>query len=101
MIPVRIVAANKYSSPWFATKLVMSKAIEPVAAEIIAGRPPAREITVAIQKDVYSATIGLTLTIAAKARDSGMSASATVIPANTSAWAVEKNEFLIVFNFQG
>jgi len=35
MIPVRIVAANKYSTPYFSTNVVISNAIEPVAAEII------------------------------------------------------------------
>jgi hypothetical protein len=62
-----------------------------VAAEIIPGLPPTREITTAMQKEVYSATIGSTLAIAAKAKDSGIRANATVMPAKVSLLALEKS----------
>ena len=87
--PVKIVAANKYSTPCCATSVVINSAIEPVAAEIMAGRPPAREMMIAIQKEVYSATMGLTLAIAANAKDSGINASDTVIPERTSVLSEE------------
>ncbi|CRZ39144.1 Uncharacterised protein [Vibrio cholerae] len=42
--PVRRIAANKYCTPWLATKLTITTAIAPVAPEIIPGRPPKMEV---------------------------------------------------------
>lgn len=43
--PVRIVAASRYSTPWSLTSETITRAIAPVAAEIMAGPPPANEVT--------------------------------------------------------
>ena len=51
MTPVKIVAASKYSSPWSRTSGTINSAIAPVAAEIIAGRPPAMAVTTAMQNE--------------------------------------------------
>ena len=52
----------------------------PVAAEIIAGRPPANAITTAIENEAYSPILGSTPAMIENAIASGMSASATTIP---------------------
>ncbi|MNN88262.1 hypothetical protein D3C81_2059250 [compost metagenome] len=75
-----MVARNKYSMPWFATRLPISRAIAPVAAEIMPGLPPAIAVTTAIQNEAYKPTIGLTPARMEKAIASGISAMATVIP---------------------
>ena len=46
--PVRTVAANMYSTPWSRTSCTSTSAIAPVAAEIIAGRPPANAMMIAM-----------------------------------------------------
>jgi len=46
--PATIVAASRYSTPWSATSPTTTSAIAPVAAEIIAGRPPANAMVTAI-----------------------------------------------------
>ncbi len=46
--PIRMVAANRYSTPCSFTSRVMTTAVAAVAAEIIAGRPPTTEITIAM-----------------------------------------------------
>jgi len=56
-----------------------------VAAEIIPGRPPAKAVTTAIQKEAYSPTFGSTPAMIEKAMASGIKASATTVPASTSA----------------
>ena len=39
-IPIRMVAAKRYCTPWSRTSPVIRTAVEAVAAEIMAGRPP-------------------------------------------------------------
>ena len=56
----------------------------PVAAVIIAGRPPVNEIVIAMMTVANSPTAGSTPARMEKAMDSGINASATVMPANTS-----------------
>ena len=46
--PMRMVAANRNCTPWSCTMPVISTAVEAVAAETIAARPPVKAITVAI-----------------------------------------------------
>lgn len=50
-IPVKIVAAYKYSIPCIATSGPINDAMAPVAAEIMPGRPPKNEMLTAITKD--------------------------------------------------
>ena len=51
MTPARTPAASRYSTPWSFTSETTTSAIAPVAAEIIAGRPPAMAIVTAIVND--------------------------------------------------
>ena len=69
----------------------MRSAIAPVAAEIIAGRPPTNEMTTAIQKDAYRPTFGSTPAIIEKAIASGMSARPTTSPARISPRRLENH----------
>ena len=82
--PVRIVAANRYCSPWSFTRSTISSAIAPVAAEIMPGRPPAIAVITAMQNDAYRPTFGSTPAISEKAMASGISASATSTPDSRS-----------------
>ncbi|MCY1538967.1 hypothetical protein D9M68_745330 [compost metagenome] len=76
----------------------MSKAMAPVAAEIMPGRPPTKAITTAIQKEAYRPTLGSTPAMIEKAMASGISASATTRPASTSPLRLENQFCLIVCN---
>ena len=49
--PISTVAANRYCSPWSFTRVIISTAVEAVAAEIIAGRPPTTAVTQAMEKE--------------------------------------------------
>ena len=49
--PARSVAASRYCSPWSRTRPTITNAMAPVAAEIMAGRPPAKAVTTAMQKE--------------------------------------------------
>ena len=62
----------------------MTSAIAPVAAEIIAGRPPANAIVTAIVNDAYSPTRGSTPAMIENEIASGIRASATTSPARIS-----------------
>ena len=46
--PHRMEAANRYSSPWSRTRPTISRAMAPVAAEIMAGRPPTKAMVTAM-----------------------------------------------------
>ncbi len=48
MTPATTVAASRYSTPWSSTRPTTTSAMAPVAAEIIAGRPPMNAIVTAI-----------------------------------------------------
>ncbi len=77
-------AARRYSTPCSSTRLTTTSAIAPVAAEIIAGRPPAIAIVTAIVNDAYRPTLGSTPAISENEIASGINASATTRPANSS-----------------
>ncbi len=55
------------------TKVVISKAIAPVEAEIIPEREPVKAITTQIANDAYKPTLGSSPAIMEKAIASGMS----------------------------
>jgi hypothetical protein len=82
--PVTIVAAKRYSTPCSRTSGTISSAMAPVAAEIIAGRPPAMEMMTAMLNEAYRPTFGSTPAISENAIASGMSARATTRPASSS-----------------
>src|ERR1700754_2604135 len=82
--PVAIVVRNRYCKPCVLTSPTISKAMAPVAAEIMAGRPPAKAMTTAIENEAERATLGSTPAMMEKAIASGMSASATTSPESTS-----------------
>ena len=71
------------------TSDTITNAMAPVAAEIMPGRPPTKAIRVAMEKEAYKPTLGSTPAMMEKAMASGISASATTSPANTSALALE------------
>ncbi len=62
----------------------MTRAIAPVAAEIIALRPPTNAITTAMVKDANRPTAGSTPAMMEKEIASGIRARATTRPASTS-----------------
>ncbi len=49
--PVSSVAASRYCRPCSFTSVTMSRAIAPVAAEIMPGRPPVKAVTVAMANE--------------------------------------------------
>ncbi len=77
----------------------MTKAIAPVAAEIIPGLPPRKAITTAIQNEAYNPTIGSTPAMIEKAIASGIRASPTTNPARTSPRMFPNHSCLIVCKF--
>src|SRR5690625_2211286 len=85
--PARITVAMRYSTPWLATSGAMTSATAPVAAEIIAGRPPTIAIVTAIVKEANSPSRGSTPAMMENAMASGMSASATTSPPSTSVFS--------------
>jgi hypothetical protein len=66
------------------TKVTISNAIAPVAADIIPGRPPTKAVITAMQNEAYNPTFGSTPAMMEKAMASGISASATTVPASKS-----------------
>ena len=103
-----ITAANKYSTPCWATSVPITTAIAPVAPEIMPGRPPIIEVTKPIVKAAYKPTNGSTPANNAKATASGTSARATVKPDKKSFLALigayllinENNIFFLVSKFK-
>ena len=83
-IPARMTVAMKYSKPWSRITGAMTSATAPVAAEIIAGRPPRKAIETAIVNEANSPTRGSTPAMIEKLIASGISASATTRPPSTS-----------------
>ncbi len=98
--PVNKVAANKYSRPCSRTSVIISSAMAPVAAEIIAGRPPAKAVITAIQKEAYRPTLGSTPAIIEKAIASGIKASATTSADSTSPRTLENQVWRKEFNIE-
>jgi hypothetical protein len=84
MTPARITVATRYSSPCACTRGAVTSATDPVAAEIIAGRPPTNAIVTAIVNEANSPTRGSTPATIENAIASGISARATTRPASTS-----------------
>src|ERR1700754_2944897 len=62
----------------------INTAVDAVAAQIIAGRPPVNAITQAITTDAYKPSLGSTAATTEKPIASGMSARATTIPERIS-----------------
>src|SRR5690554_6852356 len=62
----------------------MTSATAPVAAVIMAGRPPTKAMVIAIMNDEKRPTLGSTPAIIENEIASGMSASATTSPASAS-----------------
>jgi hypothetical protein len=62
----------------------MTSATDPVAAEIIAGRPPVMAMVTAMVNDANKPTRGSTPAMMENEMASGISASATTRPASTS-----------------
>ena len=94
--PVRTVAANKYCNPCSFTRVTISRAIAPVAADIIPGRPPVKAMITAIENEAYKPTLGSTPAMIENAMASGISASATTSPAKTSFRVLENHSWRIV-----
>ena len=68
---------------------VTTTATAAVAAEIMPGRPPSSEMTMAIATEAYRPTLGSTPAMIEKPIASGIRASATTIPARISARGFE------------
>ena len=82
--PASRTAATRYSTPYFFDTEASTSAVEPVAAEIIARRPPTIEIVTAIVKEAKSPTRGSTSAITEKEIASGIRAMPTTIAARIS-----------------
>jgi hypothetical protein len=82
--PARITAAMRWSSPWLRISGAITRATAPVAAEIMAGRPPTKEMVTAMVKEANSPIRGSTPAITENAMASGMRARATTSPARAS-----------------
>ena len=91
-IPARIVAAKRKPTPWSATRSTTTRAMAPVAAEIMPERPPAKAITIAIENDAYRPTWGATPAMIEKLIASGINASATTRPDRMSAFGFVVHE---------
>jgi hypothetical protein len=72
----------------FAASGATTRSMAPVAAEIIAARPPTIEITTAMVKEANSPMLGSTPAMMEKEIASGISASATTRPARISVRAI-------------
>jgi hypothetical protein len=82
--PPRITAATRWPSPCSRASGATTRAIAPVAAEIMAGRPPTIAMVTAMVKDANRPTLGSTPAMIENEIASGISASATTRPASTS-----------------
>ncbi len=74
----------RWSYPWSRITGAMTSATAPVAAEIIAGRPPRKAMETAMVNDANRPTRGSTPAMIENEIASGMSASATTRPARIS-----------------
>src|SRR5690606_30357139 len=82
--PASRIVASRYSTPWVGATSATTSATAPVAAEIIAARPPTNAIDTAMTNELKRPTRGSTPAMIENAIASGMSASATARPARTS-----------------
>ena len=87
-MPVSTMVANRYSTPCCETSATITTAIEPVAPEIMPGRPPTKDVTIPIKNAPYKPTKGFTPATKANATASGTSAKATVRPERTSSFTL-------------
>src|SRR3546814_14340970 len=78
--------------------MTMSRAIAPVAAEIMPGRPPVKAMIAAMLKEAYRPTLGSTPAMIEKAMASGISASATTRPASRSFRTLDSQSWRKDFN---
>src|SRR5690554_4390876 len=83
-IPARATAANKYSTPYVATKAIKTTTVAPAPPDTIPGRPPKTAVTNPIKKAAYNPVSGDNPAKIAKDNDSGIMVMATVKPAKTS-----------------
>jgi hypothetical protein len=83
-IPPRMTAAIRYCSPCSTASGATTSAMAPVAALIIAGRPPVKAMVTAMVNDAKSPTRGSTPARIEKLIASGISARATTRPARIS-----------------
>jgi hypothetical protein len=81
------------------TSVTITRAMAPVAADIIPWRPPNIEMIIAMQNDAYSPTIGSTPQMMANDIASGISASATVMPASMSPLMLPNHDCLMLLKF--
>ena len=87
------MVASKYWRPYVFTSVTINTAVAAVAADIIPGRPPVNALITAIENDAYSPTFGSTPAIIENAIASGIGASATTRPANTSPRILASHSF--------
>ena len=80
IIPVRIIAAKRYCTPYIATNATITTAIAPVAPDIIPLLPPNIEVIIPTKNAAYNPTRGSTPATKEKAIASGTRAKATVKP---------------------
>jgi hypothetical protein len=82
--PASTPAASRYCSPCACTSGAATSATEPAAADTMAGRPPAKAMTMLITNEAKSPTAGSTPATKEKAMTSGMSAKVATAPAISS-----------------
>src|SRR3546814_17071149 len=84
-MPISMVEAKRESIPWSLTNGTTSTATAAVAADIMPGLPPTKEMITAMENDAYSPTLGSTPAMMEKPMASGIRARATRMPARISA----------------
>ena len=94
IIPVSIVAASIYCTPWLLTSPARTKAMDPAAADIIAVLPPKIAVITEIQNDEYTPIIGSTPATIVKPITSGIKAIHTTNPAKRSNLILPNHSFL-------
>ncbi len=82
--PPRTTAATRYPRPYSSASGATTRAMAPVAALIMAGRPPVKAMVTAMVNEANSPTRGSTPARIENEIASGMSARATTRPARTS-----------------
>src|SRR5690606_38718850 len=82
--PPTMTVAIRYPSPCSRASGATTRAMAPVAAEIMAGRPPTNAIVTAMVNEANSPTLGSTPAMIENEIASGISASATTRPDSTS-----------------
>src|SRR3546814_14483080 len=83
-MPISMVEAKRESIPWSLTNGTTSTATAAVAADIMPGLPPTKEMITAMENDEYSPTLGSTPAMMEKPMASGIRARETRMPARIS-----------------